>query len=564
MSDKEVKEKKGPHRFKPGESGNPAGRPKGVTSIKMKVQQSFLDIMEAPAKGTKTGQTNMSKFLDTFMTNALNDPKSVAHKMVAERLFEENILESIDAALNKEKTRDIDFLQFRVLKKAFDEQQARIRSKKKTKLNPAGRRSGKTETNVLETAFIVQEPDKKVLIVGLTMESVIKMYWDKFTKLFTELGIELTSASKTDHMFKLSNGSEITFKGNSNVEEREKMRGFFYDAIIVDEAQSQRSLKSLVEDILEPMLLDRQGTLIITGSGPRTKGTYWEYLWNNSNQTDTFKLQWNLTNNPFIPNRENVFKEILEKKGLTENSPLFKREYLGEMDAYDDDALVLRLSDSNYYTKEDLESWIARQPLVDLRLTAGLDYGWTDPTAFVVILYSESSPELWVLNEWMESNASIDVIVANVQKGLQETATVKHPIYQNPVPVKFRYIWADHNEQRMTQLLGDTYRLPMMNAMKTEKKMAMEVLRDEVRMGNLKVPKGGLVDYECQHTIYQRDEQDNLTKEIDDGAFHPNILDAVLYSLREYWNYKQPKLTNGVDTSGYTTFLNGSETLIIK
>ena len=39
---------------------------------------------------------------------------------------------------------------------------------------------------------------------------------------------------------------------------------------------------------------------------------------------------------------------------------------------------------------------------------------------------------------------------------------------------------------------------------------------------------------EFERTVYKRDEQDNITSEIDDDLFHPDATDALLYASRQY------------------------------
>ena len=39
---------------------------------------------------------------------------------------------------------------------------------------------------------------------------------------------------------------------------------------------------------------------------------------------------------------------------------------------------------------------------------------------------------------------------------------------------------------------------------------------------------------EFEQTVYKRDEQDNITAEIDDDLFHPDAVDALLYASRQF------------------------------
>ena len=88
-----------------GQSGNNTGRPKGSTSKKTLVQDAFLQVLEGTDPTTK--KTNLELFLKQFTHDALNNNKSYAHKIFVDRLFEEGILDDIDAKLNRAKREDV-------------------------------------------------------------------------------------------------------------------------------------------------------------------------------------------------------------------------------------------------------------------------------------------------------------------------------------------------------------------------------------------------------------------------------------------------------------------------
>ena len=62
----------------------------------------------------------------------------------------------------------------------------------------------------------------------------------------------------------------------------------------------------------------------------------------------------------------------------------------------------------------------------------------------------------------------------------------------------------------------------------------MSQLSDWCRTGKIKVPKDGYLAEEFDLTLYKRDDNDNITSEIDD-SYHPDIADALLYASRQMW-----------------------------
>jgi hypothetical protein len=93
-------------------------------------------------------------------------------------------------------------------------------------------------------------------------------------------------------------------------------------------------------------------------------------------------------------------------------------------------------------------------------------------------------------------------------------------------------IYVDSAAAKTIGDLQTIYGLPATGAYKMEKRMGVENLQEDVRTGRLKVKEGGIFADEALKTVFRRDEQDNLTREIDDETYHPDLLDAVLYADR--------------------------------
>lgn len=517
--------------IKKGETRNPKGRPTGA-SLKTQVQSLFIEMLDEPVTKGKGSVPFIQAYKKEFIKSALAG--TWASKILSERLFADNILDNIDKSLNKDMRENEDFQQYRVMLKAHNYQQRILLDKSRNIYAMAGRRAGKTEGNILKAVSVAMKDDSNVLIICLTQETAMKLYWKGISDLLETLGYDVASADRTMGLFTLGNGSIISLKGNNSVTDREKFRGFHWDLAIVDEVQSQSALPYLIDDILEPSLIDKAGTLMLTGTGPRVRGTYWETLW--SDNKNASKYNWNLSANPFIKNYTKVLDEIKETKGLTDSSPLFQREYLG-LCVYDDDAQVYRLNDNNFFVDNDITQWINSQPLSDVQFTAGLDYGFCDSDAFVIIMFSSSRPEKWLLYEHKGNRTGITELANKIKDGINYVNT--NPIFAK-CPNKYFSIYSDSGGagKKISYELNTQFQLPCLDAYKANKDFAIEILQEEVKTGSFKTKKGSVFEDEALKTIWARNDNDELTRQIDDTTYHPDLLDAILYSLRYVWiNY---------------------------
>jgi len=511
-----------------------AGRPKGSSSIKTQVQESFLAMMKTEVNHNGKPVAFFNAFNENFAKEAMN-PNSAAFKFVVERLYGMNILDDIDNQVNRARKEDTDFAQYRIHKRAFDVQQRVLLSQARDIGLMAGRRGGKSETNKLKAlAQLVAKPNQRVLIIGLTIVKTQQIYWDDMIRIIDEDGIGHDTPDKTNSTIRFEGGGVLMFGGTSSKVEREKYRGQHWDLIIIDEAQSQPELGMFVKEIINPMLLDTNGCLMLTGSGPRTRGTYWEQYYNNPSPSG-LRLNWNLAHNPYIFDYENALANERAKHGLTETDALYMREYLGLI-VYDDDALVYRIKDGNKYDQEAMLAWMATQSPEDIKFTAGLDFGFRDSDAFVVIMYSEKSNEKFVVYEYKQAGTDVTTLCDAIKQGKDYIKT--DPAFNGSYHRDFD-IFADTSDQKISMELSHRYGIPVHNAIKYDKAMAVQNLQDEVRTGNFKVKVGSYFEEEALRTIFKRVETEGqpsiITREIDDEVYHPDMMDAVLYALRYYW-----------------------------
>jgi hypothetical protein len=530
--------KKSTANLKPHKQGDPPGpgRPQG-TGYKQRALKAFMGMI-----GGEDGKDFLTEYMKTFRS-AAKRRESWQSRFLADRLFKEDALDEIDAWIDRGERREQMFLSYQLHKRSTDIQRTILFSRAKYQFFMAGRRAGKSQgLSYWFTDAFVQKPDARCLYIGLTITRAMAQLWQPIMTLFSELGIKVKEQSRIEGRILTEAGGLMLFGGNGSKDEREKNRGPHWDRVAIDESQSQKELMYLVESILSPTLIDTGGQLALAGTGPRVRGTYWEAVFlgqwadGRSLYPDALRLNWNLTQNPFIPNHETALAEIRAEKQLKETDSLYVREYLGRI-SYDDDALVLRLAEANAFTDATLSGWIGSQPVTDVRFTAGLDFGFTDSDAFVIICYSTSKRERWIVFEYKQNRIGTAELAVEIRKGLEYVRT--SPLFAKVVTKEFM-IYSDTGGNAISAYdLATQYSLPIQAAYKAEKAMAVELLQDECRRGVLRARRDGPFWDESLKTIYARDDTDKLTREIDDETFHPDMIPAVTYAMRDVWLFNE-------------------------
>ena len=517
---------------KPGMTNNPNGRPKGPSPKRM-IQEAFLDMMKQSIKYKGEEKTFFTAYLEEFMQSALKGGWSA--RILAERVFSDGILGEIDSTLKRDRREDKDFMLYRVRKTCFDVQQKVLDSHERRIMLMAGRRAGKTEVETRKAISIaINTPNAQVLFIGLTFTRAVELFWNTIVRVLEEMGVMIKRESRNEGIIVIDNGSEFHFHGNSTVTERERLRGGKYHLVVIDEAQSQPALAYLLDDIIEPMLKDYNGSLVLGGTGPKTRGTWWETLWNDEAGHKALRLNWNLSVNPYIQDYQTVLDAVLKEKGWVESDPVFQTEYLGKI-AYDEDALVYRMTGDNYFTQEQLTTWVKSQPPSDIKFVTGIDYGFEDCTALALLCYSTHKKEVFLIYEKKFNRSGVE----DVKLALDECVMAMNdaPFKEVPAQNKKFMGYADTagGMKMVSYTLTMQFGFNILPAIKDNKSLAIEQLQNEVKQRILKVRKEDHFDQEALRIIFGRDDNGNLTREISD-EYHPDMQDALLYAFRHIWS----------------------------
>lgn len=489
------------------------------------VEGTMLDYLrEALTAPDKNGHRYYEDFIDSFLKDAKDNPNGQAARMLGSGLFSESTLSKLDAQTNKMIERDIEFHRFRLRETLFDKQQQLFDDRKDKEIMViCSRRSGKTEFNARKIIDACLVPDTPVAYYNLTFSNAIAQMYDNVMEAANKVDLgTMPGTSKADGFIKFSNGSTVKFFGNANNGEADKARGFKYRLAIIDEVGAQRNLKYLINDVLSPLLKDYADSQIIyTGTPPRNSVHYSQSLWR---MPGIKQFHWTLLDNPYIPNRECLIEEECKKRGITEDDPFIRRELKGDMDAIDTESQVFK----GYKTYKDIQ-----QGFVPDRLYIGVDFGFNDFNGVVPVLVDSVKKVAYTYSVKKFNKSSVSEIANKIIEC--RDAAIKKVLEMNKAfDISKVQIITDTNEKSISFELASTYGLKnVFCAYKYDKQEGISQLAEWLRNGTIFVEEGGDLAFECENTMYKRDDNDNILSDIDDNLFHPDALDALLYVSRQ-------------------------------
>lgn len=266
------------------------------------------------------------------------------------------------------------------------------------------RRSAKSYTAGLHMIKDANEvPNVNCLYIGLTRDSAKEIMWNDVLKDIDSkkrLGIKFNETSLTG---RLKNGSQLRLIGvDSNEKEKNKALGKKYKTVIIDEAASfTTDQRLLVYGILKPAMADLRGTICMMGtSGNITKGLFFDIT--NGKEPGWSLHEWSAHDNPYVAKQwQEELDDIATSRPLFMDTPLFKQWYLNQW-VVDDSKRVYKYCDNkNRYTV------LPFYPKGDWTYILGVDLGYEDDSAFVVIAYHTFDKVLYIVEAYKEKHMDI-------------------------------------------------------------------------------------------------------------------------------------------------------------
>ena len=488
------------------------GRHKRITP---EVQQEIREKLTTP---DDKGHTYLNDFIDNFLKEAKKDPNSRSGMLLASALFSEKLLATLDEEVNKQMNRDISFADYNIRKTLYDKQQEVYdNNQDKVIVVINSRRTGKTELAGRLLAKRILRPDQHCVYINRSFDAAVRQ-----VQRPTEVALSAASVHYEGTInggrLDFDNGSWLLIIGNNNAADVNKLRGEKIALVIIDECGHQRHLRELIQEVIQPATIDyADSQIIFTGTPPRTKTHFIHELWANPKVK---KYHWTFMDNPFLPNRDKVIEEACNMYGVSPDSNFIRREFFGDMDAYDLEAIYIKHFEKKEAPKEILYS----------HAYVCVDFGFEDKAAVVGMLADKNTKTLYIVKDWSEPKKGI----VEISQKVVEMVDYLKKNYK--IDREIRVI-TDTNEKSASQDLYMTYHIPnVCLAYKYDKDYALDQLADWWHSGTVVVSENAKATIEdAENMIWQRDEDtDKIIHELDDEAYHGNAMFAILYGSRQF------------------------------
>lgn len=484
-------------------------------------------VYEELRKQLAGGQTTYySEFIEKYLKEAKKAPNSSAGKTVADIIFQQDILEKLDEQHQKEMANDIEFIQYKLFKQFFKEQREVLYEINHSKRIAVccSRRAGKTDLASGAINIAAMIPNTKIIYVNLTYTNALNQIFDNTVERSEKSGLVITSSSKSSGEIEWANGSSLRICGNSNNAEIDKLRGEKrVSLVIIDEFFHQRNMEYAINEVIGPLMLDiSNSTILCLGTPPRIPKTYGERVW--TTEKGWKKFHWTAEENPYIPNYDEFIEELCKNKGITRDAPFIRREYYGEIGAYDTEAQVMK--GYKTYGKD------APLDFVPEKVAIGIDWGFSDNNAIIALAYNNEKAR--VIEERKFNRASVSEIIKQVQEVYSNSKKflIENNKNSNISDVS---LYCDTNAKEIVYELYTVQKLPAYCAYKYNKQLAISQMSEFCRTGQIVVPADGILSDEFDRILYKRDDEDNILTEIDEDLYHGDAFYALLYAVRQMW-----------------------------
>lgn len=401
--------------------------------------------------------------------------------------------------------------QARLIDSLFHQQRAFVLSQAQAKIGQCTRRAGKTHASAVALALSADRAKgSTALYLALTRKSAKRLLWPKLKSINREFGVPL-EFNESDLVASLPNGSQIMLYGADQEHMAERLRGDAYSIVVIDEAASfGPNLDYVITDVVEPALLDHQGTIAMVGSpGPVLTGPFYDACTDASRGWEVHK--WSVLDNVYLPHARQWIEQLKQRRKWRDDNPTYLREYCNVW-CDDPDSLIYHYSTANDFSELPLGiSW-------DYIL--GMDLGYEDAAAWGVIACSLDHPKAYIVHaekhsQWIPSQWA--ALTKTLQERYKPIATV-----------------ADCGAlgKAIVEEMNVRYGLGIVAAEKSQKMATITLMNGEFETQNLMVHES-LVDLKHQYRTLVKDK----TGLKEDPRLPNDLCDGCLYPWRYAYNY---------------------------
>ena len=363
------------------------------------------------------------------------------------------------------------------------------------------RRQGKTYIANIIGQLVSLVPGSNILIMSPNY-SLSQISFDLQRNLIKHFDLEVAKDNAKDKVIELSNGSTVRM---GSVNQVDSCVGRSYDLIIFDEAALADG-RDAFNVALRPTL-DKDNSKAIFISTPRGRNNWFAEFFDRG-FNDEFP-EWCSIRATYKDNPRMSEMDIQEAKKSMSDAE-FRQEYEADFNTYEG-----QIWNFNH------EECVANNEELDTRrmdVFAGLDVGYRDPTAFVVIAYDWDEEKYYVLDEYLDA----------------EKTTEQHAAIIRELSDKWDidYIYIDSAEQQTRFDFAQNYDISTVNAKKS-------VLDGIAQVAGIVDNDKMMVDQKCSEVLscldqYQWDPNPNLAKEKPKHNRASHMADALRYALYSF------------------------------
>lgn len=420
----------------------------------------------------------------------------------------------------------------------FDKQQAVLTHPAKKKAIHPGRRGGKSVLmfhNALDEAQ--RNPGLVYPYIAKSQKTARWIAWAVLQRIGKQYDLRLDMKNATLEAI-LPNSSRIALFGSDREDLQDTVQGAgeFVGNVYIDEAALWRTnLERFIKDALEPILMDRGGTLIIAGAPNDVMAGYFYQITQpqvSLREPGWEVFHWTAEDNPHMKAQyAQKCAEFLESYGPGyQEAAWFLRQYRG---------LWVPDLENSVYKFDSMRNTVPEVPAGLLedsstRLVLGMDTGWSDGMAYVVTAYNQHLERtLYVLESFWEAKTDNDEIAARING------------YRDKYAGHGMHLVIDPNNAQLNNDLRNRYRIPLDDAEKVDKKGWIRSVNTELEKSRLMIVAPEADDGEViapnesltreLSSVKRRYKGNTWEEDSRSGTWH--CCDALLYAFRCCYPY---------------------------